>query len=342
MSVWNDSELINLFLQKTPLIDVRAPVEFESGSLPGAINLPIMNDEERALVGTCYKQQGQAAAIELGHSLVSGKIKEERIQSWCEAIRKNPATQVFCFRGGLRSQLACQWIEQAGISRTPIPGGYKRMRGFFLARLEEAPLPKMIRLSGYTGSGKTEVLKYLPQSIDLESLANHRGSAFGDLGPQPSQSDFENSLALELIKKGSPIVVEDESAVIGRLSIPKRFFLHMRESPIILLKTNEENRIQHIFEEYVLKTPDEQLRNSLLRIQRSLGGLRYKEVAQEMEKALKCDRVMEQHHAWIALLLKYYYDPLYQRGLARQQDHIKFEGTASEVLQFISSNLAFK
>ena len=108
MSSWNDPYLQELFLKKTPLIDVRAPVEFKEGSLPYSINLPIMNDEERHLIGTCYKTHGQEAAIKLGHELVSGSIKEERITSWVNFLSQNPTAEVFCFRGGMRSQISCR------------------------------------------------------------------------------------------------------------------------------------------------------------------------------------------------------------------------------------------
>lgn len=342
MSAWNDPELLKLFLDRTPLIDVRAPVEFKAGSVPGAINLPIMADEERALVGTCYKERGQAEAIKLGHELVGGNIKAQRIERWCEKLQKEPRTQIFCFRGGLRSQISCQWISETGIQRSPIKGGYKRMRSFFLSKLDEGPLPELIRLSGLTGAGKTEVLNRFEKALDLEALAHHRGSAFGDLGTQPTQIDFENHLALRLIELQRSAVVEDESAVIGKLTIPRRLFLMMRQSPIIVLRSSEEERLQNIFQGYVLKTSDAQLRNSLAKIERALGGLRYQEVSLELDKALTQARTLAVHERWISLLLHYYYDPLYQRGLERQRDHIKFEGNASEVVEYISSNFAVR
>lgn len=340
MSHWNDSELTKLFLDQTPLIDVRAPIEFQLGSVPGAINLPIMNDEERTQVGICYKEQGQARAIELGHQLVSGPLKAKRIESWLKAIEVKPATQVFCFRGGLRSQISCQWITEAGIKRTPIFGGYKRMRSFFLSHLEVAPLPDMWRISGLTGCGKTKVLQHLSAAVDLEALANHRGSAFGDNGPQPTQINFENELALRLIQQGSTIVVEDESAMIGRITIPKRFFDKMHSSPVVVLNTQEEDRLQNIFDDYVLPLSSEQLIHSLSRIERALGGVRYKEVSEALNKALISEKTLKNHQRWITLLLHYYYDPAYSRGIERQRNHIKFKGSASEVLDFINSNLA--
>jgi tRNA 2-selenouridine synthase len=337
MSLWSDPELTELFLNQTPLIDVRAPVEFVSGSVPNAINLPLLNDEERRLVGICYKELGQAKAIELGHKLVSGATKEQRIKAWLYAIQQKPNTQVFCFRGGMRSQISCQWISEAGIKRIPISGGYKRMRSFFISRLEEAPLPDMWRISGLTGCGKTKVLKNIKSAVDLEALANHRGSAFGENGPQPTQINFENELALKLMQQGSTIVVEDESAMIGRITIPKRFHAKMRTSPVVLLNTQEEDRLQNIFEDYVLPLSSEQLMHSLKRIEKALGGVRFKEVIEALERALSSEKILKNHERWISLLLHYYYDPAYTRGMDKQKKYIKFEGDASEVLDFIQS-----
>jgi tRNA 2-selenouridine synthase len=340
MSTWIDPILKKLLLDSTPLIDVRAPVEFLEGSIPHSINLPIMNDRERALVGTCYKEHGQAAAIKLGHELVQGQVKEERVKAWTDYLTANPTAQIFCFRGGLRSQTSCQWIREAGIERQPIEGGYKRIRRFLLSQIEEAPLPTLFRLGGCTGSGKTTVLKLMKNAIDLEKLASHRGSAFGDNGIQPSQVRFENELALELMKSDGFSVVEDESAVIGKLTIPKRFFQQMREAPLIVLKSNEETRIKNIFEEYVAPSNFDHLNQSLERIARRLGGVRFKEVSDELKLAFEKPITVEAHAGWISALLRYYYDPFYERDLKRQQGQIVFEGSANEILEFINSSLA--
>ena len=337
MSAWNDPELLKLFLADTPLIDVRAPVEFTEGSLPNAFNLPIINNEERAMVGTCYKNLGQAAAIKLGHELVSGNLKQERIAQWIKSLKANPETQIFCFRGGLRSQIACQWIAEAGINRIPIQGGYKRMRRFFLSKLDESPLPSVIRLSGYTGSGKTETLKKITQSIDLEKIANHRGSAFGELGIQPSQINFENELSLALMKASQTVVVEDESAMIGKITIPKRFYFHMKNSPSIILRCSHEDRIQNIFEDYVVSASFDKILYSFSKISKRLGGVRYTEVECMIKKAIKSAPKPENHAEWISALLKSYYDPFYEKDLKRQSGQIIFEGTSEEILEFIKS-----
>ena len=338
MSLWNDPSLQRLFSRKIPLIDVRAPIEFELGSIPHSVNLPIMNNEERALVGTCYKEKGQAKAIELGHKLVSGEVKVERVRQWQEYLSKNPEAELFCFRGGLRSQTSCQWLKEVGIERSPLNGGYKRLRGFFLSWLDEAPLPSLLRLGGPTGSGKSQVLQKF-QNIDLETLANHRGSAFGDLGLQPSQITFENNLALKLMENfNKTILIEDESAMIGRVSLPRRFFSHLRHAPLILLKISKEQRVENIYHQYVQSAEKEFFLMSLSRIQKRLGGVRFKEVQDEMIRAFENSNSFENHNKWIEMLLDWYYDPFYAQDLLRQPGEILFEGDESEISEYLRAS----
>jgi tRNA 2-selenouridine synthase len=336
MSEWNDSYLRQLFLSENPLIDVRAPIEFFEGSIPHSTNLPLMNDEERRLVGLCYKMHGQEAAIKLGHELINGQVKRERIEQWIEAINLKPQTQVFCFRGGLRSQIACEWIREAGIDRHPIPGGYKRMRRFFLSQLEDAPLPPLYRLGGLTGSGKTSLLQKIPSSLDLEQLAHHRGSAFGSMGWQPSQVRFENELALKLMGRNlASTVVEDEGSWIGKINLPRRFYQHLRNSPLLILKTDDATRVKNIFEFYVRDQNVEHLSISIKKISRNLGGLRFKEVQDLMMMAFEKEKTIENHAEWIMRLLHYYYDPFYMKDLNRQQGLIKFTGSEDALIEFL-------
>ncbi len=331
MSTWNDPELIKLFAQQTPLIDVRAPIEFAEGAIPNSVNLPLMNDEERHLVGICYKQQGQEAAIKLGHTLVSGEKKHQRIQDWLNYLKKYPAARVFCFRGGLRSQTSCQWITEAGIKATPLAGGYKRLRQFFLQKLQEAPLPQLFRLGGLTGSGKTPLLNTLPHSIDLEELAHHRGSAFGDRGPQPSQISFENQLALKLLPTAPHFFVEDESYSLGKILLPQRFFRHLRQSPLVVLETTLEERIQNIYQDYVLTHDVEFFLKAVEVLSKKLGGLRTKTLTDQMKMAFTQNGGIAQHEGWIYVLLTEYYDPMYRRDIAKQKDLIRFSGNAQEI-----------
>lgn len=338
MSTWNDPELIKLFTAGTQLIDVRAPVEFSEGSIPNSINLPIMNDEERRLVGTCYKEHGQGPAIELGHQLVSRKIKEERIELWKKTIEQKSETEVFCFRGGLRSQMACQWINEQGLSKKPITGGYKRMRTFFLSWLDEAPESPLIRLGGLTGSGKTIVLKKLLNHIDIEQHANHRGSAFGPNGPQPSQITFENRMALDLMKlHGQRIIVEDESATLGKITIPKRLFAQMRAAPLIILEVSHEERLQIIFDDYVKNSNPEFFLAGLSRIMKRIGAAKFKSLSDEIILAYQKPLSVSAHEGWISTLLKEYYDPLYQKDLRYNQDKVIFRGKEKEIVAFLTS-----
>lgn len=338
MSTWNDPELIKLFSAGTQLIDVRAPVEFSEGSIPNSINLPIMNDEERKLVGTCYKEHGQAPAIELGHQLVSGKIKDERIELWKKTILQKPETEVFCFRGGLRSQITCQWLNEQGLNKKPIAGGYKRLRTFFLSWLDEAPEGPLIRLGGLTGSGKTTVLKKLPNYIDIEHHANHRGSAFGPNGPQPSQITFENQMALELMKlQGQRIIVEDESATLGKITVPKRLFAQMRASPLIILEVDHEERLQIIFDDYVKNSNADFFVAGLSRIMKRIGPTKFKALSEEIISAFQKPLTVSSHEGWISTLLKEYYDPLYQKDLRYNQDKVIFRGKEKEIVAFLAS-----
>ncbi len=340
MSTWSDPELQRLLLHKTPLIDVRAPVEFFEGSIPHSVNLPIMTDEERARVGTTYKQQGQDAAITLGHQLVSGDVKEERIKLWCQFLSAHKEAEIFCFRGGLRSQISCQWIQDQGFHKRPIPGGYKRLRKFFLSWLDEAPLPPLVRIGGLTGSGKTRVLTQTNSFLDLEGLANHRGSAFGPRGDQPAQVTFENNIALQLLEaSGSRLVVEDESVTLGRLAIPRRFFAHLRSSPLVVLQVSEEERIKNIFEDYVMHTKAEFFLTNLTRIEKKLGATKTGLLAQEIQRAFSLgSSELGPHETWIRILLHEYYDPLYAKDLRNNQDKIVFHGGAKDVLAFLRSN----
>lgn len=336
--MWTDQELRELFLKNTPLIDVRAPVEYLEGAIPNSRNLPIMDNEERRLVGTCYKEHGQERAIKLGHELVSGDIKEARISAWEDFIRRHPETEVFCFRGGLRSQISCQWLKERKLEKKPISGGYKRLRQFFLSYLEAAPLPLLWRLGGFTGSGKTTFLQSLPHKLDLEKIANHRGSAFGPRGDQPSQVTFENNLALELMRQeGRKVIVEDESAVIGKVIIPRRLFTTLRAAPLIILDTLPEERLQNIFEEYVKTSSVEFFVNGVGRIQKKLGQAKTQLLMEEIKKAFASPLELRHHETWISILLKEYYDPLYLKDLRYNQEKIVFRGNSSEVFQYISS-----
>lgn len=334
MSLLSDSYLRELFLNNTPLIDVRAPIEFSEGKIPNSVNHPILNNEERHLIGTCFKMQGQDAAIALGHKLVSGTIKEERVMAWADYIRSHPTAQIFCFRGGLRSQIACSWLSEIGIERAPISGGQKRLRQFFLSILNEASFPKIIRLGGLTGSGKTKVLKQIPHHIDLEELAQHRGSAFGYRGPQPAQATFENLIAAKILKNPEKIIVEDESATIGNLGIPRRFRQAMIESSLVILHADINERIHNIFDDYVIHRDCDFFITAVKKISKQLGDLRTAALIQEIREAFASGKDISRHASWIQTLLVEYYDRYYLKAIERQKERIVFEGTQTEILQY--------
>lgn len=338
MYSWNDSSLINLFENKTPLIDVRAPVEFELGSIPFSANLPIMNNEQRSLVGTCYKQKGQEEAIKLGYNLIQGPIKDARIESWLHFLNQYPQAEIFCFRGGLRSSITCDWINhKVAINKKPLPGGYKRLRHFFLSWLNQAPEPSIIRLGGLTGCGKTKILSHVKSYIDLEGLANHRGSAFGEKGQQPSQITFENSVALELMRlRDKDIVVEDEGATLGKIIVPNRLFQNMRSSKLILLEVDIDKRVKNIFEDYVKDSHIDFFLNNLKKIQKKLGPTLFKSLENEMRLSFIDGMELHQHERWIKTLLTSYYDPLYRKDLRFNQNKVIFRGTEQEVLEYLS------
>lgn len=334
MSLWSSSELQSLFCARTPLVDVRAPVEFQAGHLPFSVNLPLMTDEEHRQVGICYKEQGQAKALELGHHFVRGDVKDQRVSAWASFIHQNPGAQVLCFRGGLRSQISCQWLRERGIERTPIPGGYKRLRQFLLSWLNDAPLAKLYRVAGFTGAGKTQLLLAFEDFLDLEALARHRGSAFGDLGPQPSQATFENALAQQLISRAR-LLVEDESLMLGKLRIPLRFYQALQASPLVWLEVPLEERIANVFRDYVMLRGRDFFLLGVTKLSRKLGGVRSQELRTQINWAFDRGLDLRDHAPWIEKLLTTYYDPAYEHSLRRQEGTIIHRGDAASVSAFL-------
>lgn len=327
------------------LVDVRSEGEFEKGSFPGAVNIPILNNDHRHQVGLCYKQKGQAEAIELGHRLVD-PLRSELGDQWRSALSKSSVqpAMVYCWRGGLRSKMACQWMEEAGSKPVRIEGGFKGLRREALKVLRQ--LPAMCVLGGMTGSGKTRLLQKLTRALDLEGLAQHRGSAFG-LFPdeaQPTQLDFENRLAVGLGRAQSTVVVEDESRRIGSVSLPEGMYEHMAQSPYVLLKVSLAERAQNIYEEYVEEPLATGTPNSLLhqhmrqctdRIRRKLGGLKTDQTLEAIDQAFM-SKDPGAHHLWISSLLESYYDPLYGFSMERKGANPQFVGDFGECVDYLN------
>lgn len=327
-------------------IDVRAEGEFRQGSLPGFTSAPLLRDAERHEVGLRYKQQGQASAIELGHTLVDPH-RAERVAHWVEIARVGAAAApvVCCWRGGLRSQISTEWMREAGCQSLRIVGGYKALRHLCLAQLEHPT--RLLVLSGATGSGKTDLLTEIPTAkIDLEALAHHRGSAFGGRPdtPQPSQATFENALALELARRQeAEVLIEDESSTIGTVKIPEPVFERMARAPVVRLELPREERARRVGREYVEEplrrgTPpaalEARLQSSLKRIVRRLGGAAYADISADLRRAFETSDP-EAHTTWVTKLLRLYYDPLYEYSFARVNRPVLFRGSREECRAWI-------
>ena len=362
----NTSDYRQLFLDDVPMMDARAPVEFAKGAFPGAINLPLMDDSERQRVGTCYKQRGQQAAIELGQQLVSGALKAERIEAWAAFARANPEGYLYCFRGGLRSQIVQQWLkEEAGIEYPRVIGGYKAMRSFLLETTEQALAQcDFVIVGGLTGTGKTEVLAQLDNALDLEGHANHRGSSFGKrVSPQPAQIDFENRLAIDLLKKRAAgqqqFVLEDESRMVGSCTLPLLLHQGMQGYPLIWLEDSLEGRVTRILADYVTNLCAEfvavhgveqgfalfaeRLQQSLSNILKRLGGERYQRLAASLTAALaeqQRSADVQLHREWIEGLLSEYYDPMYAFQRDSKSQRIEFSGDQAAVLEYLQQRQA--
>lgn len=333
---------IQEFLQKAeqlPVLDVRAPKEYAVGHMPAAHSFPIFDDDQRAVIGTAYKQQGHDPAVLLGLDSfgprMSGFVKE------ANKLAKNKELLVHCWRGGMRSGAMAWLLSFSGFKVYLLEGGYKTYRHLMQEQFAK-PRPILI-LGGLTGSGKTDLLPYLQkhgqQCIDLEGLASHKGSAFGsiDMPPQPATEHFENLLGMELLKlnDAQPLWLEDESITIGKVMLPKPLFDQMQQAPTIVLQMPKKMRVQKLALEYC-RTDPALLEASILKIKKRLGGLATKE-ALEAIAAGDMEKMVE-----LALA---YYDKTYTYGLAQRQTTLPLELTgtnpeenAAQVLQLAQKN----
>jgi tRNA 2-selenouridine synthase len=261
--------------QPIPLLDVRSPAEFEQGHIPGAINVALFTNEERAFIGTTYKKEGKDKAVLEGLRIVGPKMAS--IVEQALEISPDRKLKVHCWRGGMRSGSVGWLLRQAGFTVEVLNGGYKAYRQKVLQELAN-PF-NFVVVGGPTGSGKTHVLKALQESgeqvIDLERLANHKGSAFGALGEkaQPSIEQFENNLheIITLMDANKRIWIEDESRKIGSVFIQDHLWLQMRNAPLINICLPISERVNFLVEEYG-KFSNEELAGSILKIGKRLGG----------------------------------------------------------------------
>ena len=336
----------------TPLLDVRAPVEFAQGKMPQSVNLPILNDDERREVGTAYKQHGGETAERLGHTLVAGEVKAGRVAAWVEHANTHPDVHVMCWRGGQRSAIAQAWLREAGIDRPRVSGGYKALRQACLQTFEAVAHEPDGRpwhiVGGRTGVRKTVLIKSLASALDLEGLAHHRGSAFGGYPTgQPTPATFENALACALLGHAdAQLVLEDESRTIGRLALPEAVHARMQHSPLVLIESTLADRAAHIEREYV---HDElaagtdpavlcaRYVGALDRISKRLGGLRHGAILAPLEAAFAAPYDADAHAVWIAALLSDYYDPMYDYQLEKKTERIVFRGDYDSVRDYLSA-----
>lgn len=245
-----------LALRFDDIIDVRAPSEYADDHLPGAISLPVLDDEERARVGTIYKQISPFDARKIGAALVA-KNAAAHLQGPLADRPGGWQPLIYCWRGGQRSGSFATILSQIGWRVEVIKGGYKTWRRLVVEALYDQPFPcPVIVLDGNTGTAKTEVLSLLPdlgvQMLDLEGLARHRGSLFGSVGPQPSQRTFEGKLALAIARLDPtrPVLVEAESSKIGECRLPSRLWRAMVEAPRITISAPLEVRAQYLTRAY--------------------------------------------------------------------------------------------
>jgi len=299
-----------------PVVDVRAPVEFQQGHIRGAINIPLLTNEERVAVGTDYKQKGQAEAIKTGFRLVGPRLEE--IINETEKIANGNEILVHCWRGGMRSDNFCKFIGMARIKSQVLAGGYKSYRQFALENFKK-PL-SVILLTGCTGSGKSEILRAMQkqgeQILDLEKLAHHKGSAFGGLlmPPQPTTEQFQNELFEEILKldPSKRIWVEDESIAIGKLFLPNDFWATMSLSKMVQMDVAKEIRIQRLVNEYGPANREEFSRVMSM-VEKKLGGQHYKVAKEKLQQGDMASTID---------ILLTYYDKAYLNSIEKRRPKV--------------------
>ena len=309
-----DIEAFSALRRSLPVIDVRSPKEYTHGHIPAAINLPVFSDDERAVVGTLYKNRGKEIATEKAVAYTEPK-KEIMLKQVLELSDENrKEVLVHCWRGGMRSGKFAEFISDHGVNVKLLIGGYKAYRNYLHDGLRRPW--KLVILGGMTGTGKTEILQELKelghQVVCLESIARHRGSAFGRLGQdsQPSTEQFQNNLweAWLSLDIERPVFVEDESQAIGSVRIPEELFVEMRISPVINLDMSRSLRADRLVEEYG-KFDREGLKKAVINISRRLGRERADKAISDLDEGNLRD---------VAISTLRYYDKAYTFGLNKR------------------------
>lgn len=362
MASENSSDYREIFLNDTPMMDMRAPVEFALGAFPSSQSHPLMLDDERAAVGTCYKEKGQDAAIELGHKLVCGDRKAERVAQWKAFCEANPNGYLYCFRGGLRSRITQQWLKEAGINYPFIEGGYKALRRYLLETLDGMCERPLTIIGGFTGSGKTLLINALKNGIDLEGAAHHRGSSFGRyVSAQSSQINFDNILAIDVLKKQAKgcqsFILEDEGRNVGSVNLPVKLHKAMQLAPIAVIEDPLDVRLERLLDDYVIRMQTDfvatygeeegwtqfsaYLERGLFSIRKRLGYERYSEILNRQQQAVSAQRqtgAVTDHLDWLTQILEQYYDPMYSYQLSKKAERIIYRGDYNEVQSWLIDN----
>jgi tRNA 2-selenouridine synthase len=308
--------ITDFFSAPGPILDVRSPGEFEQGHLPGAISFPLFSDDERSLVGTCYKQQGREAAVELGFELAGPKFAGFLRQA--RDLAPDGMVRLHCWRGGMRSGAVAWVLEMGGLQTVTLEGGYKSFRRW--VRRSLAAPRSIIILGGMTGTAKTDILHALAeqgqQILDLEGLANHRGSSFGALGmpSQPSTEHYENliAIALDRFDRQQPVWIEAESRRVGTCRVPDELFLQMEAAPTLEITRPVEERLDLLVDVYG-EADLEGLICATERIRKRLGGQRTQAAVAHLQA--------HQFREAFAIILDYY-DRTYRYDLERRQKAI--------------------
>ncbi|MGM0523773.1 MAG: tRNA 2-selenouridine(34) synthase MnmH [Bacillota bacterium] len=308
-------ELYNLKTSDKVIVDVRSPKEYNDATIPGAINIPLFTDDERAEVGTIYKQEGQEAAKDRGLEIYSKKLP-----AFINAFKQLPQPiTVFCWRGGMRSKTAATVLDLMNINVNRLSGGIKAYRLWMKEQLDTVTIPELYVLNGHTGNGKTKILQRLKKQgypvINLEQLASHRGSIFGQIGLEPTnQRTFDLQLGEALLHyQYKPyIVIEGESSRIGKIKIPERFFNQKETSRQLFISLPIEKRIELILSDYHPETHHDQFVEAFSIIKRRI----HTPIAHQIDEALES----RDYHAVIRDLLDYYYDPRYNHSTAYPEE----------------------
>jgi tRNA 2-selenouridine synthase len=312
--MFRDLTLDDLFAlqEKGPhtFVDVRSPMEFKEATIPGSINIPVFDDQERAEIGTLYKQVGQEVAKERGLEIISKKLP-----NFIHAFKQiqTPMT-VFCWRGGMRSKTAATVLDLMGIHTNRLSGGIRTFRQWVVHELEKEEFPpNFIVLNGFTGTGKTEILKRLADNgypvIDFEYIAGHRGSIFGQIGLEPSnQKKFDSLLVQELIrfKNESYVFIEGESRRIGKVSLPHFLYDKKETGQQIVIHLPIEERVKVILAEYEPWKNPECFKEAFQLINKRL----HTPIAKQIETHLDNG----EYELVTELLLEHYYDPRYKHS----------------------------